>query len=311
MTKSNTYTAFHQFEKIILIVLLSTACFCICSCTGNKSSTMNFSGIMDADITRVSSQAQGLITELKFDEGMWIKKDQILVNVETEKLGYQLGQNKAFLEELKNQYNASVSQLEKARFEKDNIKIKYDRFLNLLKINAAVQQDVDDLKTQYDAANEQIKYIQSSLDAITSRKKQAESGTKIINKQLKDATITSPLTGMVLVRYVENGELLVMGSPVCDISDISTLWTKIYVEEKNLPFIKLGQKVQLKIDGMPDKTMEGYISWISDQSEFTPKTILTEETKASLVYAAKITVPNDKGILKIGMPVTVIVNRES
>ncbi|MGB5157714.1 HlyD family secretion protein [Desulfobacterium sp. N47] len=274
---------------------------------------MNFSGIMDADITCVSSQAQGIITRLKFDEGMLIKKDGILVNVDTEQLGYQLGQNESLLEELNNQNNALGSQLEKAKFERENIRIKYNRFLNLLKINAAVQQDVDDLKTQYDSATEQIKYIQSSMDAIKSKKKQAESGTKIINKQLKDTIITSPVTGTVLVRYVENGELLTSGSPVCDIADISTLWTKIYVEEKNLPFIKIGQKVRLKIDGIDDKTMEGRVSWISDQSEFTPKTILTEETKASLVFAAKVTVLNDKEILKIGMPVTVtvIVNRES
>lgn len=311
MTKSIDYLNFMRFVKTNLIIPLFTACLCLSSCGGNDNSVMSFSGIMDADITRVSSQAQGLITELKFDEGMWLKKDQILVNVETEKLGYQIAQSKDLLEELNNQYKASVSQLEKAKYERNNIKIKYERFLNLLEINAAVQQDVDDLKTQYDAANEQIRYIQSSLDAIISKKKQVESGIKIIKKQLRDTIITSPLTGMVLVRYVESGELLTLGSPVCDIADISTLWTKIYVEEKDLSFIKLGQKVELKIDGRPDRTMGGYISWISDESEFTPKTILTEETKASLVYAAKVTVPNDKGILKIGMPVTVVVNRES
>ncbi|MFH2046403.1 MAG: efflux RND transporter periplasmic adaptor subunit [Pseudomonadota bacterium] len=272
---------------------------------------MNYTGIMDTDITRVSSQAQGIITGLKFDEGMLVKNDQVLVNVETEKLGYQLDQNKALLEELKNQYNALLAQLEKAKFERDNIKIKYDRFLDLLKINAAVQQDVDDLKTQYGAANAQVNYIRSSIDAIDSKKKQVKSASDIINKQLKDATITSPVTGTVLVRYVENGELLTTGSPVCDIADITLLWTKIYVEEKDLPFIKISQKVQVKIDGIDNKTMEGRISWISDQSEFTPKTILTEETKASLVYAAKVTVSNVDGILKIGMPVTVIVNRES
>ncbi|MBU1052999.1 MAG: efflux RND transporter periplasmic adaptor subunit [Proteobacteria bacterium] len=311
MINPNTRTGQFYFTERVLILLLFTACLFISSCNKNNNSSMKYTGIMDADITRVSSQAQGIITGLKFDEGMLVKNDQVLVNVETEKLGYQLDQNKALLEELKNQYNALLAQLEKAKFERDNIKVKYDRFLNLFKINAAVQQDVDDLKTQYGAANEQVNYIRSSIDAINSKAKQVKSASDIINKQLKDATITSPVTGTVLVRYVENGELLTTGSPVCDIADISTLWTKIYVEEKNLPFIKLGQKVQVKIDGIEDKTMEGRVSWISDQSEFTPKTILTEETKASLVYAAKVTVSNDDGILKIGMPVTVIVNRES
>jgi HlyD family secretion protein len=271
---------------------------------------MTFSGIMDADITRVSSQTHGIIKKLEFDEGMEVREGQVLAGIETESLGYQLDQNRSAIEELGNQYNATLSQLETAKIEKENIGIKYNRFSALLQSKATSQQNVDDLKTQLDAANERIKSIQSSMDAVISKRKQVESGAKLIKKQVNDATITSPFSGRVLVRYVEKGELLAAGSPVCDIADLSLLWTKIYIEEKSLPFIKLGQNVRIKIDGIDDKTLEGRVSWISDKSEFTPKTILTEETKASLVFSAKIIVPNNNGILKIGMPVSVIVQRQ-
>jgi len=271
---------------------------------------MTFSGIMDTDITRVSSQAHGILKELNFDEGMEVKEGQVLADVETESLGYQLEQNRSVIEELGNQYKATLSQLETAKIEKENIVIKYNRFLSLLKSKSTSQQNVDDLKTQLDAANERIKSIRSSMDVVISKRKQVESGAKLIKKQVKDASITSPVSGRVLVRYVEKGELLAAGSPVCDIADLSLLWTKIYIEEKSLPFIKLDQNVRIKIDGIDDKTLEGRVSWISDKSEFTPKTILTEETKASLVFSAKIIVPNKDGILKIGMPVSVIVQRQ-
>ncbi len=297
---------FPYFKKLILILLLSV----ICSCSEEKAAHMTFSGIMDADMTRISSQTHGIIKELKFDEGMEVREGQVLAGIETESLGYQLDQNRSSIEELGNQYNATLSQLETAKIEKENIGIKYNRFSALLQSKATSQQNVDDLKTQLDAANERIKYIQSSIEAIKSKKKQVESGAKLIKKQVNDATITSPVSGRVLVRYVEKGELLATGSPVCDIADITSLWTKIYIEEKNLPFIKLGQNVLIKIDGIDDKTLEGRVSWISDKSEFTPKTILTEETKASLVFSAKILVPNNNGILKIGMPVSVIVQRQ-
>ena len=297
---------FPYFKKLILILLL----FVICSCSEERSAHMTFSGIMDADMTRISSQTHGIIKELKFDEGMEVREGQVLAGIETESLGYQLEQNRSAIEELGNQYNATLSQLETAKIEKENIGIKYNRFSALLQSKATSQQNVDDLKTQLDAANERIKSIQSSMDVVISKKKQIESGAKLIKKQVKDATITSPFSGRVLVRYVEKGELLAAGSPVCDIADISLLWTKIYIEEKNLPFIKLGQNVLIKIDGIDDKTLEGRVSWISDKSEFTPKTILTEETKASLVFSAKIIVPNNNGILKIGMPVSVIVQRQ-
>jgi len=283
--------------------------FVICSCSEEKSAHMTFSGIMDADITRVSSQTHGIIKELKIDEGMEVGQGQTLASIETESLGYQLDQNRSAIEELGNQYKATLSQLETAKIEKENIGIKYNRFSALLQSKATSQQNVDDLKTQLDAANERIKSIQSSMDAVISKRKQVESGAKLIKKQVNDATITSPVSGRILVRYVERGELLSVGSPVCDIADLSLLWTKIYIEEKSLPFIKLGQNVRIKIDGIDDKTLEGRVSWISDKSEFTPKTILTEETKASLVFSAKIIVPNNNGILKIGMPVSVIVQR--
>jgi HlyD family secretion protein len=288
---------------LVIVVLLSF------SCAKKEDSHMSFSGIMDTDITRVSSQTNGIIKELAFDEGVEVRKAQLLVGIETESLGYQLEQNRSASEEMENQYKAALSQLETAKIEKENILIKYNRFLSLLQSKATSQQNVDDLKTQLDAANERIKSAQSSLEMIISRKKQIESGAKLIKKQVKDATITAPVSGRVLVRYAEKGELVTAGSPVCDIADLSRLWTKIYVEEKNLPFVKLGQTVRIKIDGMGDKTLEGRVSWISDKSEFTPKTILTEETKASLVFSAKIIVPNDNGILKIGMPVSVIVKR--
>jgi HlyD family secretion protein len=292
--------------KIILLLFLLT----ILSCSKKTENQMNFSGIMDANTTRVSSQANGIITRLNFDEGMSVKEGQLLATIETEKLGYQLDQNRSAIEEINNQYTASLSQLESAKIERENISIKYNRFTALLKSKATSQQNVDDLKTQLDAADERIRYIKSSMDAVASRKNQVESGTKIIKKQLKDSKITASVSGTVLVRYVESGELLAVGSPVCDIADLTSLWTKIYVEEKSLPFIKLGQKVRIKIDGIDDKTLEGQVTWISDKSEFTPKTIMTEETKASLVFSAKVSVQNNEGILKIGMPVTVTVQRE-
>lgn len=307
MEKQKLYPGFHHFIKLILFFSL----LFICSCAKKPDPNMTFSGIMDANTTRVSSQTHGIIKELNFDEGLEVQEGQMLAGIETESLGYQLDQNRSLIDELNNQYKATLSQLETAKIEKENISIKYNRFLTLLQSKATTQQNVDDLKTQLDAANERIKYIQSSIEAVTSKRKQVESGAKLIKKQVNDATITSPVSGRVLVRYVEKGELLAAGSPVCDIADLSMLWTKIYIEEKNLPLIKLGQKVRIKIDGIDDNTFEGQVSWISDKSEFTPKTIMTEETKASLVFSAKINVPNRDGILKIGMPVSVIVQRKT
>jgi len=107
-------TDFPYFKKFFLFLLL----FAICSCAKERPAHMTFSGIMDTDITRVSSQAHGILKELNFDEGMEVKEGQVLADVETESLGYQLEQNRSVIEELGNQYKATLSQLETAKIEK-------------------------------------------------------------------------------------------------------------------------------------------------------------------------------------------------
>ena len=91
-------------------------------------------------------------------------------------------------------------------------------------------------------------------------------------------------------------------SPVVEIIDIRTIETKIYISETQLSQVKYGQNVRVIIDGL-EKNMTGQVSWISPKSEFTPKSILTPETRTSLVYAVKISIDNPEGLLKHGMPV--------
>ena len=132
---------------------------------------------------------------------------------------------------------------------------------------------------------------------------------KVTTKQMRDAFIVSPEHGAVIIKYTEKGELVTIGSPLFEIANLTEMWTKIYLSETDVHRVKLGQKVQLKVDGLPEKSFDATVTWISDKSEFTPKTILTEETRTTLVYAAKVKAKNPDGVLKIGMPVSVLVPR--
>lgn len=293
------------------LLTIATFIILVASCSNDNGKHKTYSGIMDVNSVRVSVQTPGLITTLQCEEGISVQQGQVLAIIETEKLDYQIDQSKSVLDELNHQYESASAQLKAATITSDNIKTKYERFSALLKAHAATQQSIDDLKTQLDAANEQLRSAEAALSVITSKKKQIDAGMKISKKQIKDATIISPLAGTILVRYAEHGELVTIGSPICEIANLSEMWTKIYLSEKDLHSVKLGQKVQIKVDGITDKTFDGIITWISDKSEFTPKTILTEETRTTLVYPAKVTIKNSDGIFKIGMPVSVLVERGS
>ena len=125
---------------------------------------------------------------------------------------------------------------------------------------------------------------------------------KKLRIKLKKSKIINPVKGTVLAKYAEPNEITAFGKPLYKIADISEMTLRVYVSETQLPQLKIGQKVTVKIDTENKmKNYEGTVSWISASAEFTPKIIQTKEERVNLVYAIKITVKND-GALKIGMP---------
>ncbi|MBE0643602.1 MAG: efflux RND transporter periplasmic adaptor subunit [Bacteroidetes bacterium] len=280
----------------------------LAACSDGNEMETTFTGIMDANTVRVSAETPGRVLSLYVDEGDAITRDSVLAIIETERLGYQLDQNDAMMAELQHQLTASESRLRAARVQRDNVAKKYERFKTLLSQQAATQQMVDDLKTQLESTDDELAAAEAAMGALRSKRSQIESGSDIVRKQQRDGSITAPLTGRVLVRYTEEGEFLGIGAPLFDVANLRDMWTRIYVSEKQLPSVRLGQEVRVEVDGS-DASFTGRVSWISDKAEFTPKTILTEETRTALVYPVKISVTNRDEILKIGMPVTVHVEK--
>lgn len=145
---------------------------------------------------------------------------------------------------------------------------------------------------------------QQQHDELAARVEVLTAQAKNVAIQLQDAAIVAPLTGTVLTVYARTGEYVTPGSPIMDVADLSTMEVRVYVPLSKLPEIKIGQVVAVGVDGVV-QPLNGKVSWIASEAEFTPKTILTPETRTTLVYAVKIKIPNPQGILKIGMPVDV------
>ena len=123
-----------------------------------------------------------------------------------------------------------------------------------------------------------------------------------LNDRISKCRITSPVDGTVLVKYAQAGELASMGKPLMKIADLDKIYLRAYFTSDQLAHIKLGDTVKVIADfgGEEQYDYEGRIAWISSESEFTPKTIQTKDSRADLVYAVKIAVKND-GRLKIGL----------
>ena len=148
----------------------------------------------------------------------------------------------------------------------------------------------------------QVTEAQSALDEATSSVTQANANLKLIKTQLAKAVITSPTSGVVLSNPVNAGEVVAAGATVLEIGDLDQVSLDVYISENQYGQLKLGQTASVKVDSFPTKTYEGKVTYISDQAEFTPRTVQTVESRSTTVYKVEITISNLNHDLKSGMP---------
>ncbi|MFQ5865568.1 MAG: HlyD family secretion protein [bacterium] len=286
-----------QLVITLVLVVLS-------GCSQNNSETFTASGIVEGTAVKVAAQTGGYILKVNFEEGQEVEQGRVIAVVDTEKLFYQLEQIEAALEEVKAQYEINLNILEKAKLDYEHITKKYNRYQDLYKKKSASEQVLDDLKSASDAAKTQLENAQQNLKLVESKQNGLQAQRKLLQRRIRDATITAPLSGTVTTKYFEAGETIPTGAAVVEIIDLERMWTKVYVSVLLLPKIKVGQEVEIRIDGTA-QTLTGYVSWISPKAEFTPKNILTKESRTSRVYAVKVNVNNRDKLLKHGMPVEI------
>jgi HlyD family secretion protein len=287
-----------------LIKLLLLTVLLLMGCKKKNNSSFEASAIIEGTAIKVAAQTGGYLLKLNVDEGDDVNSGDTLAIVDAEKLSYQLDQAQANLDEINVQHRLATTNLRRAQDDYGYAKTKYERYLELFQKSAASQQVLDDSKIAYDRAGTALESAKQNLQSIASREKALEAQTKFLQRQINDAIVKAPISGTITTRFYDAGETIPSNAPLVELIDLSKMWTKVYVSETYLPQIKIGQNAQIKIDGTT-QTLTGTVAWISAKAEFTPKNILTEESRTALVYAVKINVDNPNGILKHGMPVSI------
>ncbi len=143
---------------------------------------------------------------------------------------------------------------------------------------------------------------EETIEQARARVEQAKEALALAETRLGDATLASPISGVILSENVEQGEYVAPGTPVVTVGNLENVWLRVYINETDLGRVKLGQRVRVTTDTYPDKVYEGHISFIASQAEFTPKNVQTKKERVKLVYRVKVDIPNPKMELKPGMP---------
>lgn len=310
--------------KIISVVLLLTALY---GC-GNResSSSLYATGTIESTNVLISARNVGEVGSIHFDEGQRVNKGDTIMTIDHEALDYQLDQAeagvkiaKAQLElMLKGARSEDIQQAEdmmkQSEINFNNAQKDFQRYQQLWESKSISDKQFEDMKSRYEIASAQFNSAKENLKKVKKifrpeeieqakgNLSKAESTTKLLNKNIKDSYIISPINGFIVKKFIEEGETVSPMSSLVKVSNLSTVELVIYVSEIELGKVKLGQKAVITVDTYPGKNYEGKVTFISPEAEFTPKNVQTKDERTKLVFAVKIEVPNKDFDLKPGMP---------
>ena len=284
-------------------IILLAICLVACS---SKEKEFDATGTFEATEVTVSAEQSGTLLRFALEEGDNVEAGSEIGLTDTTQIWLKLRQADATKTVYQSQKPDLEKQIAATRQQLENAQSEKKRYQELVSDGAAPSKMLDD-------ATNQVKVLQRQLDALVSTLNtqlstlNSQLSTVDVQKnqlwdQLRKCHIVAPISGTVLEKYAEQGEFAAPGKALFKMGDTRNMFLRAYVTSGQLEQVRVGQKVKVFADFGDKKRKEydGTVSWISSRSEFTPKTILTDDERADLVYAVKIAVKND-GAIKIGM----------
>jgi len=319
-------------EKVMLIflpVLLAIIAGCG---NGNDSNKIEASGNIEATNVVVSAKVGGQIEKLNFIEGDKVRTNDTLLVIDSEALQIQLKQAEAARElagaqlqllrngARKEDIQSAEAMKEQAKISLDQAKKDKERMDQLYVAKTISEKQHEDAVNRYNSMQQQYKSARENYDKLLkfarpeeikqamARVDQTIANENLVKKHIRDSYVVSPISGFVVKKYFEAGETVAPMSSLLKLSDLSKVKLLIYVSEKELGKVKLGQEADVTTDSYDGKKYEGKVIYISPEAEFTPKNIQTKDERTKLVFAVKIEIPNPNFELKPGMPADAVVH---
>lgn len=317
-------------KKIIPVVLLiligGGAWYYFSNQKPKNPNEIRVSGNIEITDAALSFKIPGRVIERSISEGNVVKKDQVAAKLDDLDLRQELDLRAAEL----NAARASLKELEagsrpeeiaqaeaaltRVQSEATKSRQDYERQKKLFDREVISQQELEAAKANYDSSQARVTEAAKSLKLVQEGPRQekierakaqveaAEKAVELAQTQIQYATLTSPMDGVVLSQSVEAGEYVSPGTPIVTVGKLDSVWLRAFIDETDLGRVHVGQSVRVKTDTYPNKVYDGKVSFISSESEFTPKTVQTDKERVKLVYRIKIDVANPNMELKPGMP---------
>ncbi len=298
------------------------------------NTVLRATGTIEIQEVDISSKMTGYIENILVEESDLVKEDQLLAVIKRPDLISRLALDRASLEkaralladiqkgarkeeiaEIDARIKAALSRYGQA--EKD-----YERYRRLYEDNVVSSKQMEEFRLSRNVALEEVKALKEKRDLLLlgarddqvkaqeEEIKKLEANIGITETEIEDTRITSPLSGVVLLKNYERGELASAGSILLTIGDYTDCWINIYVPSSLLGYVYPGQEASIRIDSWPETAFTGNVSEIAERAEYTPRASITPEERANLVFRVRISLDNQEGIFKPGMPADVIIMKK-
>lgn len=327
-----------MMKRILLIALAALAVtaggYLYVRSAGDRApdTSLRISGNVEAHESVVSFKVQGRIVELPVQEGQYVKQGDLLARLDDDDYRQQVSMDEATVAtreaELQlalagsrvQEIQAAKQTLIDARADLELKRTEFKRRQALLAEQGVSKEDVDSAATQLKRAQATYERVKHTHDQIVEGTRKEEIAVRQANLQLARehlqmsrvklayTVLSAPLSGVVLVRQAELGEVVAPGTPVMTIADVDHLWVRGYINETDLGRVRWGQPATVRTDTYPDRVYPGRVSFISAQAEFTPKSVETYKERVTLVYRIKIDLDNPNHELKPGMPAEAVID---
>ena len=271
-------------------------------CSGNHQKSDAYGNFEAIEVT-ISAEASGKILRLDVQAGQVFEAGAVVGQIDPTDLAFRSAQLLAQREAAASKIANIQAQIDVQVQQQQNLLADKARTQKLLQDGAATTKQLDDVNAGLNLLEKQILATKTQNNSVRKELAVYDRQVEQIEDNIRKCRVVNPVAGTVLNKYAEAGEITGYGKALYNIANLSEMDLRVYVSGDQLPEVRLGDKVEVLIDRdkKTNRSLEGRVSWISSNAEFTPKTIQTKEERINLVYAVRIKVKND-GSLKIGMP---------
>jgi HlyD family secretion protein len=320
-------------KTALLMAVLASAC------NRSPANAGRVSGYVEATEVRVAAEVGGRLLEVKVAEGDRVTAGDLVARIDTADVELAIrraeaeraqaqaqlallraGSRPEDIRQASAQVQSAQADVRAAQAELEAAAADLERFEGLLRVNAGSVKQRDDARTRRDVAQARLKGAQDraqaasdalarvrsgarpqEIDAAMARVAAVEAQIASLQKNANDALVKAPVGGIVTSRLLDTGEMAAPHAPIVVVTDLDHAWANIYVDERLVPQLKIGQAATIVTDD--GQRLPGTITFISPKAEFTPRNVQTAEERSKLVYRIKVTADNKAGVLKPGMPV--------